>query len=147
MNRKQLISLWCGIAAVVFCGFVIVVDAWRPNYAQFSVWVFLIALVAGGMILTFTDRRPRGNLNAKRGFRRVTLILSALAIVICSILGVGELLEDYPDFAEGWVPFAVGFGIGGALWAAYLIVFWIITPIMRWIVKGFEYIPDISRDE
>ena len=56
MNKKQLVCMWLGIAAVVFCAFVTVMDPYRPDYVYFGVCVFLVALVIGGLILAFKDK-------------------------------------------------------------------------------------------
>ncbi len=93
MNRKQIISMWCGIVAIVFFGFVTIADPYRPEYGRLAVCVFITALITGGLIYTFKDRkRPevetRKPVNLKRGFRRITLLLAIVTAVICVCIAV-----------------------------------------------------------
>jgi hypothetical protein len=73
MNKKQLISMWCGIAAIVLVGLSQVghltdlagggrrgdpVVAYG-GFLDFVVYAFLISLVTAGLILTFKDKNPK----------------------------------------------------------------------------------------
>ena len=98
MNRKQLISMWLGIVAIVFFGFVTIVDSYRSEYGRLAVCVFVTALVTGGLIYTFKDRkRPevetRKPVNLRRGFRRITLLLAIVAAVICGSIAIFALID------------------------------------------------------
>lgn len=98
MNRKQLVCMWLGIAAVVLCGFVTVIDPYRPDYVYFGVRVFLVALVTGGLIVTFKDKKKpeseeRKPMNLRRGLRRITLLLavvSGIAGAFCAVVMVQD---------------------------------------------------------
>lgn len=57
MNRNQLISMWCGIAAIVFIGLPTIGD--RVRYSAFFLWVFLVALITGGLIYTLKDQKAK----------------------------------------------------------------------------------------
>ena len=61
MNRNQLISMWCGIAAIVFIGLPTV--GGRVRYSAFFLWVFLVALVTGGLIYTLKDQKTKNALH------------------------------------------------------------------------------------
>ena len=68
-------------------------DSYRPEYGRLAVCVFVTALVTGGLILTFRDKkRPEGEarkpMNLRRGFRRITLLLAIVAAVICGYVAI-----------------------------------------------------------
>lgn len=67
MNRKQLVSMWCGIVA-----FVVVSVFTEPetgglrgwavswgNYAPFFIRWITVAVVTAGLIYTFKDSKPK----------------------------------------------------------------------------------------
>ncbi len=53
MNQKQFITMWCGIAAIVLAGFTVIENYGLVCSYGFSVWVFIVTLVTGGLIYTF----------------------------------------------------------------------------------------------
>jgi hypothetical protein len=57
MNKKQLIVMWIGIGAIVLAGFQEM--AHYKGGSTFILWTFLIALVTGGLIVTFKDKKPK----------------------------------------------------------------------------------------
>lgn len=62
MNSKQLVCMWIGIAAIVglaFLGLYVEHCAYW-GYEGFFFRAFLVALVAGGLILSFRDKRAGG---------------------------------------------------------------------------------------
>ncbi|MGA1979703.1 MAG: hypothetical protein ABSG99_03945 [Sedimentisphaerales bacterium] len=59
MNQKQLITMWCGIAAIVLAGFTVIENYGLVCSYGFSVWVFIVALVTGGLIYTFRGRKAK----------------------------------------------------------------------------------------
>ncbi|MBN1392048.1 MAG: hypothetical protein JW947_04515 [Sedimentisphaerales bacterium] len=59
MNKKQFITMWCGIAAIVLAGLTVIEYYGLVCFYGFSVWVFIVALVAGGLIYTFKDKAGR----------------------------------------------------------------------------------------
>jgi hypothetical protein len=68
MNKKQLISMWCGIAAITLAGLYRVghlTDTQSLEIRDYNVLldfilcVFLISLVTGGLILTFKDEKGK----------------------------------------------------------------------------------------
>ena len=100
MNKKQLIFMWLGIAAIIFCAFVTIVDTYRPDYANFGVWVFLVTLVTSGLIYTFRDKKGQEGekirrINLRRGFRRITFILAIIAAFIGTNIAVGIVVDKY----------------------------------------------------
>ena len=60
MNRNQLISMWCGIGAIVVMGLPTIGNHIR--YSAFFLWVFLVALVTGGLIYTFKSQEQKDTL-------------------------------------------------------------------------------------
>jgi hypothetical protein len=62
MNQKQLITMWCGIAAIVLAGITVIVNYGLVCFYGFSVWVFIVALVTGGMIYSL---KIKGGLKGK----------------------------------------------------------------------------------
>ena len=69
MNRKQLITMWCGIAAIVLAGFTAIENYGLACPYGFSVWVFIVALVTGGLIYTFKGKGDRKVKNAIQDIR------------------------------------------------------------------------------
>ena len=63
MNKKQLVSLWCGIGAVVLGFLTAYTEIYAEEYgsvvALFILWVFVVAIVTGGLILTFEVNKNR----------------------------------------------------------------------------------------
>lgn len=89
MNKKQLIFMWVGIAAIVLFALLTIVDAYRPDYANFAVWVFLVVIVTSGLVYTFRDKKRQegkkiGTINTRRGFRRITLVFAVVASIFCA---------------------------------------------------------------
>ncbi len=106
MNKKQLICMWCGILSIVFFGFFTILEPYRPDYANFCVWVFLVTLITGGLILTFKDKkRPEGEtrkpMNLRRGFRRITLLLAIVVAIICACIAVERITWKYSYVERG----------------------------------------------
>jgi hypothetical protein len=66
MNQKQLITMWCGIAAVVLAGLTVIENYGRVCSYGFSVWVFIVALVTGGLIYTFRGRKAENTIQGIR---------------------------------------------------------------------------------
>jgi hypothetical protein len=61
MNQKQLIAMWCGIAAIVLAGLTVIENYGLVCSYGFLVWVFIVALVTGGLIYTFRGGRKAKN--------------------------------------------------------------------------------------
>jgi hypothetical protein len=59
MNKKQFITMWCGIAAIVLAGLTVIEYYGLVCFYGFSVWVFIVALVTGGLIYTLRDKGGR----------------------------------------------------------------------------------------
>jgi hypothetical protein len=61
MNKKQLISMWCGIGAI--CGLAylaLYVEHYAyMGYKGFFFRAFLVALVTAGLIVTFKDKKAK----------------------------------------------------------------------------------------
>jgi len=55
MNRKQLACMWCGIAAIASAGLTVVRSYGLVSFYGFSVWVFIVILITGGLIYTFKE--------------------------------------------------------------------------------------------
>jgi hypothetical protein len=62
MNRNQLITMWCGIATIVMGGLTVIRSYGIVCLYGFSVWVFMAAIVTGGLIYTFRDRKAKNQL-------------------------------------------------------------------------------------
>ena len=62
MNQKQFITMWCGIAAIVLAGLTVIENYGLVCFYGFSVWVFIVILVTGGLIYTFKDRKVKDTL-------------------------------------------------------------------------------------
>ena len=56
MNQKQFITMWCGIAAIVLAGLTVIENYGLVCSYGFFVWVFIVALVTGGLIYTFKSK-------------------------------------------------------------------------------------------
>lgn len=100
MNKKQLIFMWLGIATIILFAFVTIVDAYRPDYAYFAVWVLLVVLVASGLIYTFRDKkRQEGEkirrINLRHGFRRITHVLAGVAVICGVVIAIGTVVDKY----------------------------------------------------
>lgn len=100
MNKKQLIFMWFGIAATILFAFVTIVNSYRPDYANFSVEVFLVVLVTSGLIYTFRDKKRQegkktGTINLRRGFRRITHVLAGVAVIFGVVIAVGTVVDKY----------------------------------------------------
>jgi Ca2+-dependent lipid-binding protein len=64
MNQKQLITMWCGIAAIVLAGLTVIENYGLVCFYGFSVWVLIVALITGGLIYTFkgNDRKVKNTI-------------------------------------------------------------------------------------
>jgi hypothetical protein len=69
MNKKQFITMWCGIAAVVLAGLTVIEYYGLVCFYGFSVWVFIVALATGGLIYSFEDGSGRKMNNAIHDIR------------------------------------------------------------------------------
>jgi len=70
MNQKQLVTMWCGIAAVVLAGFTAIENYGLVCPYGFSVWVFIVTLVTGGLIYTFKGQKAKAkNIDTIQGVR------------------------------------------------------------------------------
>lgn len=107
MNKKQLIFMWIGIAAILFLTLASIIDVYRPDYAEFAVWVLLVGLITSGLIYTFRDKKTQqsknvGTANLRRGFQRITLVLAIVAAVFCAIIAILIVINE-PDSAKGYL--------------------------------------------
>ncbi|MDD5326384.1 MAG: hypothetical protein PHY02_01055 [Phycisphaerae bacterium] len=59
MNQKQLITMWCGIAAIALAGLTAIENYGLVCPYGFSVWVFIVALVTGSLIYTFKGQKAK----------------------------------------------------------------------------------------
>jgi nitrate reductase NapE component len=66
MNQKQLITMWCGIAAIVLAGLTVIENYGLVCSYGFLVWVFTVALVTGGLIYTFRGRKAKNTIQGIR---------------------------------------------------------------------------------
>jgi hypothetical protein len=53
--------MWCGIAAIVLAGLTVIENYGLVCSYGFLVWVFIVALVTGGLIYTFREGRKAKN--------------------------------------------------------------------------------------
>jgi hypothetical protein len=61
--------MWCGIAAIVLAGLTAIENYGLICFYGFSVWVFIVALVTGGLIYSFKDGSGRKMKNAIQDIR------------------------------------------------------------------------------
>lgn len=151
MNKRQLSCMWLGILLIVLFGVFLFLECYR--YRTFWVLTFIVALVTGGLIITFREEKSIDEQDLKgkamkwrRGLKIITAVLSFGALAFWVIAGiVGTFLE------EDLEPLVIGPGIGLAcfagIWVLYGIGRWGIIPIMRWIEKGFEAEVNKPKDE
>ena len=66
MNQKQFITMWCGIAAIVLAGLTVIENYGLVCFYGFFVWVFIVALVTGGLIYTFRGRKAKNTIQSIR---------------------------------------------------------------------------------
>jgi hypothetical protein len=69
MNQKQLITMWCGIAAIVLAGLTVIENYGLVCFYGFSTWVFIVSLATGGLIYSFKDGGGRKMKNAIHDIR------------------------------------------------------------------------------
>jgi nitrate reductase NapE component len=69
MNQKQFITMWCGIAAIVLAGLTVIENYGLVCSYGFLVWVFIVALVTGGLIYSFKDGSGRKMKNVIQDIR------------------------------------------------------------------------------
>jgi hypothetical protein len=70
MNQKQFITMWCGIVAIVLAGLTVIESYGLVCSYGFFVWVFIVALVTGGLIYSFKStgsRKVKNPIQAIRG--------------------------------------------------------------------------------
>ena len=102
MNTKQLIFMWIGITTIMFLAFATIVDTYRPDYANFAVWVFLVAIVTSGLIYTLRDKKrqeskARKPINLISGLRRITLVLAIVTAFISAYIAVVIVVEKHSN--------------------------------------------------
>ena len=62
MNKKQLICMWVGIAAIVFFTFMLLEHSHEiSDLVGWIIFMFLIALVTIGLIITLKDKKQKGD--------------------------------------------------------------------------------------
>jgi hypothetical protein len=61
--------MWCGIAAIVLAGLTVIKSYGLVCFYGFSVWVFIVALVTGGLIYSFKNVSGRKMKNAIQDIR------------------------------------------------------------------------------
>lgn len=66
MNQKQLITMWCGIAAIVLAGLTVIENYGLVCSYGFLVWVFIVVLVTGGLIYTLRGRKAENTIQGIR---------------------------------------------------------------------------------
>jgi len=69
MNQKQLIAMWCGIAAIVLAGLTVIKNYGLVCFYGFFVWVLIVVLVTGGLIYSFKDGSGRKTKNVIQDIR------------------------------------------------------------------------------
>jgi expansin (peptidoglycan-binding protein) len=61
--------MWCGITAIVLAGLTVIENYGLVCFYGFFVWVFIVALVTGGLIYSFKDGSGRKMKNAIQDIR------------------------------------------------------------------------------
>jgi hypothetical protein len=121
MNREQLIAMWLGIAVIVVMGLycttgqyhfildpmgsigvchpelppIVTSSAIRIDFPLLVVQWAMVAIITGGLIITFADKKD--NMNWKRGFRRIVFVLVVAAAIVCAGLSVALILTTHSD--------------------------------------------------
>lgn len=90
--------------------------------------------------------------NLRRGFIRLTLVLSLIAAVTGAIIGIFEVPDYNPfiaDMSNSSLPppsawtyasySSAGFTIGfSSVWVLYFFISYVIIPVIRFVKSGFE---------
>ena len=147
MNKKQLICLWIGIVVCIYFAFTTQTsfrsfqfmqsDQYWSDYGKLIARLSTTILITFGLILTFKSKNAtilEKAVNSKRGFFRITLLLSLLFITFFSIIGMVLLFKKD---SQAYEPFLVGLLFAAGLWVIYIIMRWIIAPIIAWAKRGF----------
>lgn len=113
--------MWCGIVAIVFIYFFTILEPYRPEYAKFCVCVFLIALVTAGLIITFKDKKgkegeARKPLNLRRGFRRITLLLSIVVALVAWLICFVFVFDSWDVERSRYSAYKVNYYDIGRFW-------------------------------
>ena len=144
MNKRQLISMWCGIIIVFFIAFFTVIEPYSPDYEIFCFWLFLMIIVISGFMCTFkgkgenlrnpndtqtqTEKDRSKEMNLRKGFKRLVFILS----LIPALIGIIVFIVGLVDEDDGML-------IGGLLTALIgFITIWAIYGVVLFIIKGFN---------
>ena len=132
MNRKQLVTVWCGIGLILFIAVATVLGPYRPDYPLFVFWTFLVILFTVGLINTFRTKKAelKGSkeMNLQKGFKRLVFILSLIPVLIGIIVIIVGLVEEDEDML-----------IGGLLTALIgFVAIWIIYGLVLYIIGGFN---------
>jgi hypothetical protein len=69
MNQKQFITMWGGIAAIVLAGLNVIWYYGLVYAYGFFTWVFMVALVTGGLVYSFKDGSNRKIKNVIQNIR------------------------------------------------------------------------------
>jgi hypothetical protein len=69
MNQKQFIAMWGGIAAIVLAGLNVIWYYGLVYAYGFFTWVFIVALVTGGLIYSFKNGSSRKMKNLMQNIR------------------------------------------------------------------------------
>lgn len=100
MNKKQLVCMWVGIAAIEWVGFLRIPVLWDyvVDWSGFVLWTILISLVTAGLIYTLRDKKRREGeerkpMNLRRGLRRMTLLLS-IVVGLCGAYPLAVFIDD-----------------------------------------------------
>ncbi|MHC4259909.1 MAG: hypothetical protein ACYSTF_05810 [Planctomycetota bacterium] len=117
MNWKQIIAMWCGIAAVAVIahrdlqlyrysalGKLIYLDI--GYYRDFLVLVFLVALVTGGLIVTLADKKPKEQRKQSMNWKQIIAMWCGIAAV--AVIAYQDLLFYY-DFDGELMNLDVGY--------------------------------------
>ena len=59
MNQRQLITMWCGIAAIALAGLTAIESYGLVCPYGFTVWVFIVVLVTSALIYTFKGQKAK----------------------------------------------------------------------------------------
>ena len=96
MNKKQLISMWCGIVILVLYRWTVGCLHYDVySFIKFFINVFIFGLITAAFIYTFRNKKqlegePQKPVNRRRGFRRITLLIAIVVAVICGSVAVAN---------------------------------------------------------
>ncbi|MFC1781380.1 hypothetical protein ACFLZ8_03890 [Planctomycetota bacterium] len=105
----------------------------------------LYPALTSGFIITFKfkpESETAKPINYKRGFKRITFLVSFVSMLSVFIIGTLYQLIHY-DMALS--VYLIGIVPAAGAWVIYVTIWWIVVPFVCWTIKGFEQDKDSSK--